>query len=120
MSDSCIFCKMISGEIKSEKFHEDDEFICIRDIHPQAKTHLLVIPREHIASLDDVFPHTGRVRTELAGRLMEAGVRIARKAGLLPGGFRCVINTHRDGGQTVDHLHMHVLGGQALRGDFGG
>ena len=109
MSD-CIFCKIVSGAVPSPKLHEDERFIAIRDIHPQAKTHLLVISKEHVASLDEAFPVQGESRSELVGRLVETGTRLAREFGLLPGGFRSVINTGHEGGQTVFHLHLHVLG----------
>jgi histidine triad (HIT) family protein len=115
----CIFCKIIQGAISSPRVYEDDTFICIRDIRPQAKTHLLVIPKRHIASLDDAFPAQGKQESELMGKLLEAGTRIARQQGLLPGGFRSVINTLRDGGQTVFHIHLHILGGAVLQEGFG-
>ena len=117
MSD-CIFCKIIQGAIPAPKLYEDDGFICIRDIRPQAKTHLLVIPKRHVASLDTAFPEKGPAETALIGQLFEAGTRIARTQGLLPGGFRAVINTNQDGGQTVFHVHLHILGGESLRGEF--
>jgi histidine triad (HIT) family protein len=116
---SCIFCKIVDGSIPSPRVMETDEFIVIRDIQPQAKTHLLVIPKEHLASLEDVYPASGVGRPELVGRFFEVGARAARAEGLLPGGFRSVINTGRDGGQTVFHLHLHILGGGPLGGGFG-
>lgn len=109
---SCIFCKIIAGEIPAQKIHEDDRYIAIRDIQPQAKQHLLVLPREHVVSMSDAS-------AELMGGLMEAGTRVAREQGLLPSGFRAVINTGAHGGQTVFHLHLHILGGESLRGGFG-
>lgn len=116
---SCVFCQIVAGTIPSPRVMETDEFIVIRDLHPQAKTHLLVIPKEHLASLEDAFPVSGVGRPELIGRLFEVGARAARQEGLLPGGFRAVINTGRDGGQTVFHIHLHILGGGALSGGFG-
>lgn len=113
MSD-CIFCKIVKGVIPAPRIFEDEGFICIRDIQPQAKTHLLVIPKEHVASLDTAFPESGASKTELVGKLLEAGTKVARQNGLLPGGFRAVVNTGKDGGQTVFHLHLHILGGDAL------
>ena len=95
----CIFCKMIRGEIPA----------------PQAKTHLLVMPKKHITSLETAFPRDGIGQEALIGRLFLAATQIAREQGLLPGGFRSVINTNRDGGQTVFHLHLHILGGEILR-----
>ena len=118
MSTDCIFCKIVTGAIPSPKLYEDDRFICIRDIRHQAKTHLLILPKEHIASLDAAFPCEGRAQTEMVGQLFEMATRIARQQGLLPGGFRSVINTGRDGGQTVFHLHLHILGGAILNEEF--
>jgi len=114
----CIFCKIVRGEIPSPRVYEDDRFIVIRDIRPQAKTHWLVLPKVHVASLDDAFPVHGPTQAALVGELFEVGTKLARQNGLLPGGFRSVINTGSDGGQTVFHLHLHVLGGEVLREHF--
>ena len=114
-SDSgCVFCKIIHGEIPSPRIYEDDSFICIRDIRPQAKTHLLVIPKEHVASLEDAYPPAGRDHHELVSGLLGMTVKIAREQKMLPHGFRTIINTGEGGGQTVPHLHLHLLGGEAL------
>ena len=115
----CIFCKIIDGTFQAPKLYEDESWICIRDIQPQAKTHLLVIPKEHVASLSEIYPERGKGRNDLVGDLFQVATRIARQQGLLPGGFRSVINTDKNGGQTVFHLHLHILGGEALRGSFG-
>ena len=116
---SCLFCKIIKNEIPSPRVYEDSKFICIRDIRPQAKTHLLVIPKDHIESLDAAFPENSTGKTELVGELLKIGTTVARKEGLLPAGFRSVINTGAGGGQTVFHIHLHLLGGGALSEDFG-
>jgi len=116
----CIFCKIIRGEIPSPRVAESDEFICIRDIQPQAKHHLLVIPKQHLESLAEAFPAEGASQAALMGRMLEFGTRVAREQGLLPQGFRSVVNTGANGGQTVFHLHLHLLGGEPLRGSFGG
>ena len=116
---SCLFCKIIAGEIPSPRVYEDSEFIAIRDIRPQAQTHLLVMPKAHIASLESAFPESGEADAKLVGKLFQAGTNIARGNGLLPGGFRAVINTGQDGGQTVFHLHLHILGGKKLENHFG-
>jgi len=116
--NDCIFCKMVQGSISVPKLYEDDSFICIRDIRPQAKTHLLVIPKEHISSLDTAFPKEAGGKAHLMGDLFEVATNIARQQGLLPNGFRSVINTGVDGGQTVFHIHLHLLGGEPLRGTF--
>lgn len=112
----CIFCKIIAGTIKSELLYEDDSFVCIRDIHPKAKIHLLVLPKQHVVSLEAVYPDGGvAAQPELMGKLFEAVTKIARKHGLLPHGFRSIINTNHGGGQTVFHLHVHLLGGETLK-----
>jgi histidine triad (HIT) family protein len=117
--ESCVFCKVIAGKIPSTKVYEDENVVCIRDIHPQAKVHLLVIPKHPVASLEEAFPENGESQGQMVGRLFEVGTKIARQQDLLPDGFRCVINTGASGGQTVFHLHLHILGGELLRGSFG-
>jgi histidine triad (HIT) family protein len=112
----CVFCKIVEGSIPSPRIYEDERMICIRDVQPHAKVHLLVIPKEHIESLDSAFPQDGLQKTELLGAMFEVATRVARENGLIPRGFRTVINTGADGGQTVFHLHLHVLGGQLLGG----
>jgi histidine triad (HIT) family protein len=114
----CIFCKIIRGEIKSKQIAENDDFICFEDIHPQAPTHLLVMPKAHISSLDEAFPSSGPNQMNLVGKMFEFALTVARKQGLLPDGFRSVINTKFNGGQTVFHLHLHLLGGKGLSGMF--
>jgi histidine triad (HIT) family protein len=110
-SESCLFCKFASNEIKVSKVYEDESFYCIRDIHPQAKEHLLIIPKNHIESLEGAS-------ADLVGRLFSVATQVARKEGLLPGGFRSVINTGPNSGQTVFHLHLHLLGGEVLKNHF--
>lgn len=104
----CLFCKIIAGEIPSKKIYEDDECIVINDISPQAPSHFLVIPREHIESLDKA---RNRDQNTL-GYLLLIGAEIAREKGFAEDGYRTVINTNGDGGQTVFHLHIHLLGGR--------
>ena len=101
----CIFCKIGNGEIPSPKLFENDEFFCVRDIQPTAKTHLLVIPKQHVSGLDSVFENA----PGLTEKLFKTSVEIARAQGLLPGGYRSVINTGKEGGQTVFHLHLHLM-----------
>ncbi|HYE77053.1 MAG TPA: histidine triad nucleotide-binding protein [bacterium] len=110
MSDTCIFCKIARGDIPSVFLFEDDRVVAFNDINPQAPTHILVIPREHIASLNDLEAD----HAELVGRLMAVGTVLAKQAGLggREKGYRFVINCGPDGGQSVDHLHLHVLGGR--------
>lgn len=119
MTQNCIFCRIIQGDIPSPKLYEDESCICIRDIQPQAKVHLLVIPKKHIATLSEAFPENGLGETTLLGRLLEVGTRLARQEKLLPLGFRTVINTEKGAGQTVFHIHLHLLGGELLKGSFG-
>src|SRR4051812_2502788 len=99
-ASDCIFCKIAQGEIQAPKVYEDDQFFCVQDIRPQAKTHLLVIPKEHVISLDTAYPVKGPSRSELVGKLFETAAKVAREQGLLPSGFRSVINTNENGGQT--------------------
>jgi histidine triad (HIT) family protein len=103
----CIFCKLAAGEIPSERVHEDEHVIAFRDLQPQAPVHVLVIPRIHVASLHELDD------PELAGRLLLAAAQVAREAGL-ERGWRLIANTRDEGGQEVDHLHLHVLGGKRL------
>ena len=102
----CIFCKIVAGQIPAKKVHEDDGFLAFHDIHPWAPVHVLVIPKTHIASLADVGPE----HDALLGRMLGLAPRLMQQLGV-DNGFRTVINTGRDGGQEVHHLHMHVLGG---------
>jgi len=113
---SCIFCKIIKGEIPSAKVFEDEKCIAIRDIQPQAKTHLLVIPKKHVSSLGACLDE-GMSSAEL-GDLMCAVSKIAKLEGIWPAGFRTVLNSGAPAGQTVFHMHVHVLGGENLRGGF--
>ena len=108
MDSACVFCKIAAGEIPSKKLFEDEHVIVINDIHPAAKTHLLVIPKRHysdILALDDAG---------LAWKIHGAIQRAARDAGITRGGFRVINNCGADGGQTVPHLHYHILGGESL------
>lgn len=108
--ENCIFCKIIAGEIPSEKIYEDDVCLAFSDLNPQAPTHLLIVPREHIDSLDKA---TGNHKDTL-GHLLLSGAAIARSRGFAEDGYRVVINTNRDGGQTVFHLHVHLLAGRTF------
>jgi len=108
MSD-CLFCKIISGEIPAKKLHEDDVSVAFADINPQAPTHVLIVPRKHIASLAEAAPED----TALLGTLLSTAAKLAESFGLSKG-YRVVINTGDDGGQTVGHIHLHLLGGRAM------
>jgi histidine triad (HIT) family protein len=105
----CLFCKIVAGTIPAKRLYEDDQCVCFADIHPQAPTHLLVVPREHIASTAQAEPG----HAALLGHLVATAAKMARNAGLAKG-YRLVINTGDDGGQTVDHLHVHLLGGRQM------
>jgi histidine triad (HIT) family protein len=109
MSD-CIFCKIIEGSIPSKKLFEDAEVLAFWDIDPKAPVHFLVIPKRHIANVMELGPDDDT----LMGRLMRRAQELARAQGLGEKGARFVVNCKSDGGQTVDHLHIHVLGGRAM------
>jgi histidine triad (HIT) family protein len=104
----CIFCKIVSGEVPSDRVYEDEHCVAFNDLSPQAPTHVLVIPRVHIDSLDTA----GADQMPLLGHLLNTGAGIAREKGFAGDGYRIVINTNRDGGQTVFHLHVHLLAGR--------
>ena len=107
-SDNCIFCKIIAGEIPSTRVYEDDVCLAFNDLHPQAPTHILVIPKQHLDSLDTAeAAHKGTL-----GHLMLTAAAIARDRGFATAGYRVGIHTNGDGGQTVFHLHVHLLGGR--------
>ncbi len=109
MSD-CIFCKIIDGEIPSDRVYEDERLIAIRDIHPLAPTHLLLIPRAHVATLNDI----DGLGDEAAAALLRTAAALAAKEGIAGEGYRVVVNCNRAGGQEVFHLHVHVLGGRPM------
>ena len=108
MSD-CIFCKIIAGEIPSQQVYEDEHVYAFRDISPQAPVHILVVPKVHVASAAELTAEN----SHLAAKCFEAIAKIAADEGL-GGGFRVITNAGQDGGQTVFHLHFHVLGGRIL------
>jgi histidine triad (HIT) family protein len=102
----CIFCKIVAGQIPARKVFEDEELLAFHDIHPWAPVHVLVIPKLHIASLAEAGPQ----HDALLGRMLGLAPRLMKELGVV-NGFRTVVNTGRDGGQEVPHLHMHVFGG---------
>src|SRR5262245_17432187 len=110
MPTDCLFCRIVAGEIPSDKLHEDDLVIAIRDIAPRAPTHILLRPRRHIASAAELTEADG----PLLGRLFGVAADLAREAGIADPGYRLVSNVGRWGGQTVDHLHVHLMGGRAF------
>ncbi len=108
MAADCLFCRIVAGEIPSTRVHEDDEIIAFRDIAPRAPTHILVITRRHIASAAELTEADG----PMLGRLFAVTAQIARDQGIAEGGYRIVTNVGVWGGQTVDHLHLHLMGGR--------
>jgi histidine triad (HIT) family protein len=108
MTADCLFCRIASGAIPATLVAQNAHCVAIRDLHPQAPFHALVIPRDHVGSLNDVTSAT------LIGEVMLMAAAVAASAGLAESGYRVVLNTNGDGGQTVFHLHAHVLGGRAM------
>jgi histidine triad (HIT) family protein len=106
----CLFCKLVAQEIPADFVHQDEQSVVIRDLNPQAPTHLLVIPKDHIESLDDA----SQKDEALLGHLLRVAARVANAAGLADGGYRTVINNGAGAGQSVFHLHVHVLGGRSM------
>lgn len=108
MTDDCLFCKIVRGEIPVDKLYEDEDLLAFRDIAPQAPQHFLVIPKKHIAGPNAVADH----EAALIGKVMIAGAGLARENGLES--FRFVVNEGAEAGQTVFHFHLHVLGGRSM------
>ena len=106
----CLFCKIINGEIPSSKVYEDELIFAFRDIEPQAPVHILIIPKEHIASANDLNDEN----SDIVGHIFNVAAKIAKSEGIADGGYRIVNNCGADGGQTVGHLHFHMLGGRSL------
>ena len=109
MSD-CLFCKIVSGDMDAAIVAEGDSWLAFRDIRPQAPTHLLVIPREHVPTTNDLGPD----RDALVGELVRAAADIAQAEGIAEEGYRLVLNCNRGAGQSVFHIHLHLLGGRPL------
>ena len=107
---NCIFCKLANGEINSDIVYEDDEVIAFRDIHPQAPHHVLIIPRQHIATVNDARQED----TALLGKLTLTAQRVANDLGIAEDGYRLVLNCNNHGGQTVFHIHLHLLAGRPM------
>jgi histidine triad (HIT) family protein len=115
MSENCIFCKIISGEIPGEKIHTDDLVTAFRDIHPVAPIHILIVPNQHIASVNDLTDENERV----TGRMLSVAKKLAAQEGIAENGYRLIVNTGPHGGQVVFHLHFHLIGGQKMRHPMG-
>ena len=108
MADSCIFCQIARGEIPAQMVVNNKEIVAFKDLNPQAPVHILIIPKKHIGSLDDASDFY------LLGQMVAMAAAIARQEKIAKTGYRTVINTGKDGGQSVDHLHLHLLGGRAM------
>jgi histidine triad (HIT) family protein len=106
----CLFCSIINREIQASIVYEDNHILAFHDINPQASTHILIVPKEHIASLNDLTAN----EDQMVGELVRRAAAIAKERGISSGGFRTVFNTNRDAGQTVFHIHLHLLGGRPM------
>jgi len=109
MSD-CIFCKIAAGEIKADIVYQDDRVVAFRDLNPQAPTHVLVIPREHIATANDLTQENASI----VASMMLAAKQIAEREGIAERGYRTVLNCNAEAGQSVFHIHLHLLGGRPM------
>ena len=111
---SCIFCQIVDGKLPSDIVYQDDEVLAFRDINPRAPVHLLIIPKKHIASLNQLTEK----EMPLIGRMVSVASKLAEREGIYESGYRLVINCGKEGGQLVPHLHLHLLGGKQLRGQL--
>ena len=108
--DDCLFCKIITGDIPADRVFENDRILAFRDINPQAPLHILIIPKLHISTLNDLQPE----HTELTGELIRTASELAKKEGIAEAGYRTGFNCNNAGGQTVYHIHLHLLGGRTF------
>ena len=106
----CLFCKIIAGQIPASIVYQDDRVVAFKDINPQAPTHVLVVPRRHIASLNDLTDEDDQI----VGEVVRRAAAIAKTKGISESGFRTVFNTNREAGQTVFHIHLHLIGGRTM------
>ncbi|MFQ5470539.1 MAG: histidine triad nucleotide-binding protein [Gammaproteobacteria bacterium] len=109
--NDCLFCKMVAGEITPDTVYEDEDVLAFRDISPQAPLHILIIPKQHIASINDVQGH----HAALLGNMYLVAKKIAEQEGVAEAGYRTVMNCNADGGQAVYHIHLHLLAGRAMQ-----
>lgn len=107
----CLFCRIVRGELPARIVKQDADAVVLEDIEPQAPVHLLVVPRRHLATLNDLAP----ADDALVGRLFRLAAEVARERGVAEPGWRAVVNVNRDGNQAIFHVHLHVLGGRAMR-----
>ena len=115
MSDSCVFCKIVSNDSKAAVVYRDEHATAFRDIHPVAPTHILIVPNRHIESVSALGPED----ESLIGHLFTVAGQLAKEEGIDKGGYRIITNTGVDGGQTIYHLHLHLIGGQRMRYPMG-
>ncbi len=115
MTDSCIFCKIVSKEAKATIVYSDEQVTAFRDIHPVARTHILIVPNRHIESVNFLAVED----EQLMGRLFTVASQLAKQEGIDKGGYRLITNTGIDGGQSVFHLHLHLIGGQRMKYPMG-
>ena len=107
----CLFCKILAGEVPSDKVYEDEHLLAFKDIYPKAPYHVLIIPKKHIATLNDLDDED----TELVGRMMQAAKHLAKKEGFADDGYRVMMNCDEGGGQIIFHMHLHLMGGRTLK-----
>jgi histidine triad (HIT) family protein len=108
---NCLFCRIVNREVPGSIVYEDERILAFNDINPQAPTHILIVPKRHIASLNDLTAEDDQV----IGELVRRAAVLAEERGISAGGFRTVFNTNRDAGQTVFHIHLHLLGGRSMQ-----
>jgi histidine triad (HIT) family protein len=106
----CLFCRIAAGDLPADIVHQDEELVAFRDIHPQAPTHILIIPRRHIETLNDLTAADG----EIVGRMILTAQTLAAREGIAEAGYRTVMNCNREAGQSVFHIHLHLLGGRPM------
>jgi len=109
--EDCLFCKIINKQIKSEFVYEDDDLVCIKDIHPQAPIHLLIISKKHISTVLDISEEDEK----LIGKIVRIATKISKQFNIDESGFRLIFNCKKDGGQTIYHIHLHLIGGKRLK-----
>ena len=115
MTEECVFCRIVAGELASDIVYQDENFLAFRDIMPKAPTHILVIPKTHITSVAELTEG----QEDLAGRLIMISGKLAEKEGIAGKGYRLAINCGPEGGQVVPHLHLHLLGGRQMDASLG-
>lgn len=113
-SESCPFCRIAAGKLPARMIYQDDELLAFQDTHPKAPVHILIVPREHIPSVNDIEPE----HVPVLGRMIQRARHLASDAGVALSGYRLVINTGPDAGQSVSHLHLHLIGGRHLSFQF--